>query len=59
MILFIRYADGESIVEAIDSSETHRLQMMLADLGVRLADIFGADSVLWVEGKTEESWCLY
>jgi len=27
---------------------------MMADLGVRLSDVFGVDNVLWVEGQTEE-----
>ncbi|GLQ50142.1 hypothetical protein GCM10010872_15910 [Dyella flava] len=28
--------------------------MTLAEVGIRLSDVFGVDSILWVEGKTEE-----
>lgn len=36
-----------------ESQETSR--DFLLEVGARLSDVFGADSVLWVEGKTEEN----
>jgi hypothetical protein len=45
---------GESALEPIDPKQTADLKACLADVGARLSDVFGADNVLWVEGKTEE-----
>lgn len=44
--------DQGSVVHAIDGRDN--LRGVLADVGVRFGDIFGADSILWVEGRTEE-----
>ena len=43
-----------SSVVAIDYNSQNDLGLALADVGVRLNDVYGADSILWVEGKTEE-----
>ena len=45
----------ESLVERIDTRRTEDLRGFLAEVGARLSDVFGADSILWVEGKTEET----
>jgi predicted ATPase len=44
----------ESIVDSISAQSESDLRMFLADIGASLSDVFGADQVLWVEGKTEE-----
>lgn len=44
----------ESEVTQLDTSETDDLRRMLTEVGVRLSDVFGADNILWVEGRTEE-----
>ncbi len=44
----------ESIFVAVDPDEAQERHEMLADIGVGLADVFGAETVLWVEGQTEE-----
>jgi hypothetical protein len=41
-------------VERIDPSETKSLRLFLSEVGARLSDVFGADDILWVEGRTEE-----
>lgn len=44
-------------VSTVSSSERQTLKHAreaLADIGVRLGDVFGYDRVLWVEGETEE-----
>ncbi|MGF6726719.1 hypothetical protein P3T43_006109 [Paraburkholderia sp. GAS41] len=46
--------NSASSVVAIDYNSQNDLRMALADVGVRLNDVYGADSILWVEGKTEE-----
>lgn len=41
-------------VQAISMNSQDDLRMSLAEVGVRIGDVFGADAILWVEGKTEE-----
>lgn len=53
-ISVIKQLGPESVAETIDVAETNQLRSYLAEIGARLADVFGADNVLWVEGKTEE-----
>ena len=35
-------------------AEAGSLRTFLAEIGARLSDVFGADNILWVEGRTEE-----
>jgi len=53
-LLRLSTEDGETRVERLDTSEARDLRLVLADIGARLSDVFGADSILWVEGPTEE-----
>jgi len=53
-INIVRNKDAQSYIEAIDIEETNKQQLYLAEIGSKLSDVFGADSILWVEGKTEE-----
>jgi hypothetical protein len=46
--------DGEGSLDPINPSDAKSLQVYLAEVGARLSDVFGADSILWVEGSTEE-----
>lgn len=48
-------AKQESIVERIDPKRAEDVRGFLDEVGARLGDVFGADSILWVEGKTEET----
>lgn len=43
----------ESNLTLIDISDTEHLRLALHEVGARLSDVFGADYILWVEGKTE------
>jgi len=38
----------------MNSQDIKEQRSLLAELGVSLSDVFGADSILWVEGPTEE-----
>ena len=49
-----RIAEGVATVERIDPGEAKDLRAYLAEVGARLSDVFGADNILWVEGRTEE-----
>jgi hypothetical protein len=53
-ITLVRKHGAESIIEAVDVKENRNLEMFLSEVGAQLSDVFGADSILWVEGKTEE-----
>jgi predicted ATPase len=53
-LLVVRMDGSESTVEQIDPNSATDLRVVLADVGARLSDVFGADSILWVEGHTEE-----
>jgi predicted ATPase len=53
-ITLIRQDKGESVLEPINIKETKHQQGYLREVGARLADVFGFDRVLWVEGETEE-----
>ena len=50
----LKLENGETTFQAIEPGSTKDLQLYLAEIGARLADVFGADNVLWVEGRTEE-----
>lgn len=54
-LLAVHKPDFESEIELVDVQQTQQLQDALAEVGARLGDVFGADSVLWVEGRTEET----
>lgn len=54
-ILRIRMEGQESKIDRLNGSDATDLRSLLAEVGARLSDVFGADSVLWVEGQTEES----
>jgi len=53
-LLRLRIDDGETIIDRLDATEARDLRLVLADVGARLSDVFGADNILWVEGRTEE-----
>lgn len=53
-IIQLTYKDGKTHVSEIDIKDKNDMQFLLADLGIRLSDVFGADNILWVEGPTEE-----
>jgi ABC-type branched-subunit amino acid transport system ATPase component len=53
-LLRLRIDEGETIIDRLDVTEARDLRLVLADVGARLSDVFGADAILWVEGRTEE-----
>ena len=53
-ITLARYQDSQTFLQQLDASAEKGIQLTLSELGIRLADSFGADDILWVEGKTEE-----
>jgi len=53
-ITLARFEDDESRLQQLDAVAEKGIQTTLAELGIRLSDLFGADNILWVEGRTEE-----
>lgn len=53
-LTLVRADAGESHAEQLNPAETRDLRKLLHDVGARLSDVFGADRILWVEGRTEE-----
>lgn len=54
-LLLASREDGCTKIELIDANNQQDVRAFLADVGMRLGDVFGADSILWVEGRTEEA----
>jgi len=54
VLLRLRHEEGETVIDRLDPAEARDLRVVLADVGARLSDVFGADAILWVEGRTEE-----
>jgi predicted ATPase len=56
-ILHTQLIDGKIRVKQIDKKDKEQIEDIFSDLGIRLSDVYGFDSVFWVEGETEEK-CL-
>lgn len=54
VLCLVKWTGRESVIEALNVSDANNLHRVLSELGVKLSDVFGADNVLWVEGRTEE-----
>lgn len=52
-IHLIQWKDERSEIHPLVISDTQNLRHALSEVGARLSDVFGADSVIWVEGPTE------
>ncbi len=53
-ITLARFEDDEGTLQQLDAVAEKGIQATLAELGIRFSDSFGADNILWVEGRTEE-----
>ncbi len=47
-------AGESSAIKKISLDDAEHRSILLNELGARLADVYGADNILWVEGPTEE-----
>jgi predicted ATP-dependent endonuclease of OLD family len=54
-LLLVQKSGTESTIEPIDVIKTEQLRLFLSEVGASMGDVFGADSILWVEGATEEN----
>jgi len=53
-ITLLRLIDGESNAVPVDPRDVIQARAYLHEIGASVADVFGAETVLWVEGATEE-----
>lgn len=53
-LILLRREGNETKSEVLNVNETGELRLFLSEIGARLSDVFGADNILWVEGRTEE-----
>ncbi|YAF96717.1 MAG: ATP-dependent endonuclease [Nodularia sp. CChRGM 3473] len=53
-IIKLQYQDCETTALRIDLAEIESQNAILDSFSLRLSDVFGADNILWIEGKTEE-----
>jgi hypothetical protein len=53
-ITMTKLEDGVTTLNRIDPADEKDMRSYLAEVGARLSDVFGADNILWVEGRTEE-----
>lgn len=53
-INFLEWKGGASTARSIVATEIAGMRGVLGDLGVSLADVFGYDKIIWVEGPTEQ-----
>ena len=53
-ILVMAKEGFETAVRRLDFGEIEEKRALLSELGVSISDVFGADQIVWVEGKTEE-----
>ena len=53
-VLFVEREQYESAVRRVDASDVQAMRQTARRLGISMLDVFGFDSVMWVEGPTEE-----
>jgi predicted ATPase len=54
VILLLRKQKAQTEITKVNANQTQDLRNVLSEVGTRLSDVFGADHILWVEGRTEE-----
>jgi hypothetical protein len=53
-LVLLRMEGPKTVLSLIDPQAATELRLVLAEVGARLSDVYGADNILWVEGRTEE-----
>lgn len=53
-ILLLERENMKSCITPINPSKQADLELTLRTVGARLSDVFGMDSIIWVEGETDE-----
>ncbi|HKQ23143.1 MAG TPA: AAA family ATPase [Burkholderiales bacterium] len=53
-LMRIDWHDGESAVTCLDASDVRSMSGVLQEIGARVSDVMAADSIIWVDGESEE-----
>lgn len=53
-VFLVTWKGSESVVERLDPSDLTHQARVLQEVGAKLADVYGYDRLVWVEGPTEE-----
>lgn len=53
-VILVKKSDSFTETSAIDRADVNHLRETAHELGFSVADVFGAERILWVEGQTEE-----
>jgi len=53
IVLIVKSENGESKIDPLTIKELYGVRQMLAEIGSTFSDVFGLDSIVWVEGPTE------
>lgn len=53
-LILLRKEGFETVSRELNVHEMQEVRIYLSEVGARLSDVFGSDSILWVEGPTEE-----
>ncbi len=53
-VVSLRKEGADTVIDTVSTNDLQSIREILGELGARLSDLFGADSILWVEGLTEE-----
>ncbi|AEE49833.1 ATP-dependent nuclease [Haliscomenobacter hydrossis] len=53
-LIFLTLEDGETKVKVLETKQKQNIQYAMQEIGLKLSDVYGFDSILWVEGPTEQ-----
>lgn len=54
-VILLGWKDSKTqVLHQSNSLDVYSMQVLLHELGAKLSDVFGYDSIIWVEGPTEE-----
>lgn len=53
-LILLTLEEGETKVKVLETKQKQDIQYAMQEIGLKLSDIYGYDSILWVEGPTEQ-----
>ena len=53
-LILLTLENGETKVKVLETNQKQDIQYAMQEIGLKLSDVYGFDSILWVEGPTEQ-----
>jgi predicted ATPase len=53
-LILLTLENGETKVKVLETNQKQDIQYGMREIGLKLSDVYGFDSILWVEGPTEQ-----